>query len=250
MALTIINSPHSFIRFNDPASPAYCGWGSVEYCLPAFDDEDAYFQFIIDGEVEEIDNLCTPDAAEIEVGIITGECLDTPVLVFSQKPVRFRLSDTQILYNWEHGIPGFKSVIDVNKCFKIQVHIIEPYLNYYFCSNCFERVADDCFTSVIEYGNDEDSFGFKYCNGGEVEGGGDGSCDPVVVQFINQATLSIPYTALLQSKFGPMPTVQAWLYDNMGQLVNMGIQIAFYGYPVQFINLDFGGAGTGIVIIR
>jgi hypothetical protein len=44
--------------------------------------------------------------------------------------------------------------------------------------------------------------------------------------------------------------VQAWVYDGMGQLVNMGITIAFDTYPTTVINLDFGGVSTGIVIIR
>lgn len=250
MALTLINSPHSFIRFNEPDAAPYCIWGDLSFCLPVYDQEDVYFQFIMQGTAEEIDLLCTQDAAEVEVSIVS-ECDTEPLLVFSEKPQRFRLSDTQVLYNWSHGLPLFFTVIDLKQCFKIQATITTVYETLSFCSNCFERIADDCFTSVIEYGNDEDSFGFKYCTSGDIDGEGVGTdCDPTIVQFIDIPTLSIPYTTMLSNKYGPMPTVQAWVYDGSGQLVNMGIQVGFDGYPVTMINLDFGGPATGIVIIR
>jgi hypothetical protein len=143
-------------------------------------------------------------------------------------------------------LPNFTSVIAVNECFKIQVTISGTE----FCSNCFERIPSDCFTSVIEYGNDEDAFGFKYCYSGNLEDDTVISCEPTIVNFISVPTLIIPYTASLQASYGAFPTVQAWVYDGMGQLVNMGITIAFDTYPPTLINLDFGGISTGIVIIR
>lgn len=255
MALTIINSTHSFIRFNETAPEPHCIWGDVDFCLPVFDQEDIYFQFVIQGDAGEIDSLCTQDASEIVVALV-NECDGDVLLTFSEKPQRYRLSDTQVLYNWSHGLPNFSSVISVNSCFRIQITVTEVY-GYssanVFCSNCFERIAEECFTSVIEYGNDEDAFGFKYCYGGDIEGDPSAprtDCDPTIVQFIGVPTLSIPYTAGLQSKYGVYPTVQAWVYDGSGQLVNMGITITFDTYPPTLINLDFGGVATGIVIIR
>lgn len=245
MALTIINPPQSFVKFSEAELPPYCGWGDVSFCLPVFADEDVYFQFIIEGDEGEIDGLCTPDASEVEVSIVP-DCNETPLLIFAQKPSRYRLSATQILYNWSHGLPGFTGVVDVNKCFKVQVSINE----LAFCSNCFERIADDCYTSVVEYGNDEDSFGFKYCYSGSIDTGTNDACDPTNIQFISVATLSIPYTAMLLDKYGPMPNVQVWIYNDMGELQNMGTQVTFDGYPVTMINMDFGGTASGIVTIR
>jgi hypothetical protein len=70
------------------------------------------------------------------------------------------------------------------------------------------------------------------------------------VTFVSVATLSIPYTALLSDKYGEFPTVQVWIYDGTGQLINMGITAAFDTYPPNMINLDFGGPASGIVVIR
>ncbi len=254
MGLNLINSTHSFVRFNDPDPEPNCIWGTVDYCLPVYDQEDVYFQFVIEGTVDEIDSLCTQDNSGVEVSLV-NDCDGADLLTFTEKPQRFRLSDTQILYNWSHGLPNFTSVISVNECFRIKVVVTEVYVYSEantFCSNCFERIGEDCFTSVIEYGNEEDGFGFKYCYGGDLESDPAAAidCDPTIVQFINVATLSIPYTAGLKASYGNFPTVQAWVYDGSGQLVNMGITVAFDTYPPTMINLDFGGPGTGIVIIR
>ncbi len=246
MALTILNSQHSFVRFNDPATEPDCIWGDINYCLPVYSQADIAFQFVIEGTEAEINALCVQDASEVSIAIV-ADCNTTPLLTFSQKPQRFRLSLTQALYNWPHGLPNFTSVIDIYECFKVQAAVG----GVNFCSNCFERIAEDCYTSVIEYGNDEDAFGFKYCYAGDIEGGGSAlDCNPTVVQFISMATLAIPYTSSMVAKYGNFPTVQAWIYDGLGQLVNMGITIAFDAYPPTVINLDFGGPATGIVIIR
>ena len=251
MAISILNSIHSFVRFDDPAPAHHCIWGSVDYCLPVYDQEDVYFQFVLSGTEAEMDALCTTDNSGVTVSVVS-DCLTAPILTFAEKPQRFRLSLTQVLYNWSHGLPNFTSVISVKECFKLQVEVLGIYSTQTFCSNCFERIASDCFTSIIEYGNDEDGFGFKYCYGGDIEPGGSVviDCEPTIVQFIGLATLAIPYTAGLQASYGVFPTVQVWIYDGLGQLVNMGITAAFDQYPPTMINLDFGGVATGIVVIR
>lgn len=252
MALTIINSPHSFIRFNETPEAALCIWGSVDFCLPVYDPEDVYFQFVIEGTESEIDMLCTQSGNEMTVSLV-NDCDGEDILTFSEKPERFRLSVTQALYNWTHGLPGFTGPVSVGECFRIKLTVDAlPYDTETFCSNCLERIGDDCFTSVIEYGNDEDGFGFKYCYGGDIAGGGSsgGDCEPTIITFVSVPTVTIPYTALLQSKYGDFPTVQVWIYDGTGQLLNMGITAAFDTYPPTVINIDLGGPASGIVVIR
>ena len=245
MAITIINPTNAFIRFNEAGPTADCIWGDISFCLPVYADSDIAFQFVVQGTESEINALCEQDAGEVSVAII-NECDDAPLLTFTQKPDRFRLSLTQMLYNWEHGLPNFQSVISIAECFKVQVTVggVE------FCSNCFERISDECYTAVVEYGNDEDAFGFKYCYAGDIDGETTTSCEPTIVQFFNVPTLAIPYTASLEAAYGAFPTVQVWIYDDLGQLVNMGITVAFDIYPPTMINLDFGGNATGIVVIR
>lgn len=251
MALTLISPENSFVRFGE-AVPTHCVWGDLDYCLPVFLTSDVEFQFVIQGTEQEIESLCTPNATEIEVSLVP-ECDGVPLLTFSEKPQRQRLSATQILYYWYHGFPEFTSVIDVNQCFKVQVSVTEGAYSesVVWCSNCFERVGTDCFTSVLEYGNNEDAFGFKYCYGGDVEGEAIGeTCEPTQIPFIGLSSIAIPYTAGLQSKYGNFPSVQVWIYDGLGQLVNMGIQVAFDQYPPTMINIDFGGTSSGLIVIR
>jgi len=256
MAITIISPTNSFIRFGESAAAPLCIWGNIDYCLPVYQDEDIYFQFVVQGTSDEVDSLCTQDGSEITVSLVS-ECSTDPLLTFAEKPERFRLSDTQVLYNWSHGLPGFTGPVTVGSCFKIQVTIEATPYGYPLetlvsCSNCFERIGSDCFTSVVEYGNDEDGFGFKYCYGGDIEGGGSDTieCGPTVVTFASVATLAIPYTAFLSNKYGVFPTVQVWVYDGTGQLLNMGITAAFDTYPPTMINIDTGGPSSGIVVIR
>ena len=256
MALTIISPQHSFIRFNEAAADALCIWGTINFCLPVYDPEDIYFQFVIEGTEDEIDSLCTQTGGEVTIQLVT-DCNTDPLITFTERPERYRLSATQVIYNWTHGVPGFISVVTVGVCFKIQVTVQATPYGYPMetlvaCSNCFERIANECFTSVIEYGNDDDAFGFKYCNSGDIETDPPASidCSPTIVTFVSVGTLAIPYTAFLKAKYGVFPTVQVWIYDGAGQLVNMGITAAFDTYPPTMINLDFGGTASGIVVIR
>jgi len=244
MAINLINSINSFIRFSEEQQPPYCIWGYIFYNLPVYEQSDIAFQFIIEGTSSEIDAICTPDASEVTVSLVS-DCDGPDLIVFPNKPQRFRLSETQMLYNWSHGLPNFTSVVGANECFSIKILID----GVKFCSNYLERIIDNCFTSVVEYGNNGDAFGFKYCNSGSVDELPT-ICEPTTISFINVPTVTIPYTASLRSKYGDFPTVQAWVYDDSGQLVNMGITIAFDTYPPTLINLDFGGNSTGIIIIR
>jgi len=257
MAVTIISPVNSFVRFGDAAAAPLCIWGNINYCLPVYDQEDVYFQFVVNGTELEIDSLCTQSGDEVTVNLVT-ECDDAPLITFTEKPDRFRLSETQVLYNWPYGLPNFTSVVAVGSCFKIQVVIEATPYGYpdetlVECSNCFERIGDDCFTSVIEFSNDEDAFGYKYCYGGEVDSPdipADQDCEPTITTFASVATLQIPYTAFLQSKYGDFPTVQVWIYDGTGQLLNMGITASFDAYPPTMISFDFGGTASGIIIMR
>ncbi len=79
----------------------------------------------------------------------------------------------------------------------------------------------------------------------------EGCCYPTVVEFTDVATLEIPYTTEMALKYGDIPTVQVWIYDGLGRLVNMGIMVAIGGPPGSVvISLDFGGPATGIVVIK
>lgn len=248
MALEIISPTNSFVQFGTSEVIESCEYRDIELCLPVYEDDDVNFQFVIEADtIEEADALCSLTNEGFEIGIVQS-CSDGILLPFSENPERFRISDFQVLYNWSNGLPGFSTVIEIGECFQVKV-IID---GQSFCSNCFQRIADPCHTSVIEYGNEDNAFGFNYCNGATVDSGGGGEttdCDPTFISFTNQPTLTVPYTASMVAKYGNIPTIKVWIYDGSGELVNMSVHQALDTYPPTQILIDFGGPATGVLKI-
>jgi hypothetical protein len=253
MAYSITSPQASFVQFNETGRVDHCIFDRLNVCLPVYEDEDVKFQVFISGTETEIDALCGIYGSPISVGIVS-DCDDpgflqeyTASLYGDYAPHLFRLGPTQLLMNWNHGFPGFTGVVGEGGCFNIRVEIgVQQW-----CSNCFSRITDSCFTSVVEYGSDENAFGFNYCSSGEIETDGDtGDCEKTYITFVNQSTLSVPYTAQMLSDYGNIPTVQAWIYNEDGELVNASFQISLDGYPPNFINVDFGGPASGVLILK
>jgi hypothetical protein len=245
MAIALSAPRFSFVQFSE-SSTVQSSFPDIHLCLPVYDEDDVYFQFVIQTDTEEeADELCDIQNNLIEVGIVQT-CSDDFLVnfteAFNSKPQRFRIGPKQILYNWQEGLPGFATAIDIGECFMIKILINETY----FCSNCFQRIGDPCYTSVVEYGNDENAFGFNYCNS-EGEAIDEDDCDPTIIQFTNQTHLAIPYTASLQAKYGNIPSVQVWIYDESSELVNMGVPITFDAYPPTLISVDLGGPASGVL---
>lgn len=248
MSIRLRSPRFSFVQFGESNLVTSCNFADIDLCLPVFDENDVNFQFYVDTDtIAEADDLTDLQNDLIEVGI-ADDCASGMLINYKTisglKPVRFRISDRVLLYNWSHGLPNFDTVISVRDCFVIKV-IVDG--NEY-CSNCFQRIRQDCHTSVIEYGNDDNAFDFNYCNSGGVDPAVL-PCDPTFISFTNQSTLVIPYTALLLAQYGNAPTVQVWIYDTTGELVNMGIRAAFDSYPPNELSFSFGGTASGIIKI-
>lgn len=249
MALSIVSPTNSFVQFDTVETITSCEYRDIELCLPVYEDDDVYFQFVIQTDTTaEADALCTLDNSGFSIGLVK-ECADDLLLTFAGNPERFRISDFQVLFNWSNGLPGFSTVMEVGDCFHVKVILGE----LSFCSNCFQRIGNDCHTSVIEYGNNDDAFGFSYCNSDAISsGGGSGSdtdCEPTFISFVNQSTLAVPYTASMVAKYGNVPTIKVWIYDTTGELVNMSVRQALDAYPPTQINVDLGGPATGVLKI-
>lgn len=249
MALQIISPDHSFVQFGETGTFEHCVFGSYTFPLPVYLYTDVAFQFYLTGTDTELDAICGVYGEEIRVGIV-NECDDADFLIeFTGNPYNdeaeiYRLSDTQLLVNWAHGLPGFDSVISVEECFHIRVQVGDTT----WCSNVHKRTVDGCFTSVVDYTNEENFAGFNYCSSGAV-GETEISCEPTIIQFTNQSTLTIPYTQSLKDSYGDVPSVAVWISDGTN-LVNMGITATFDDYPVNTISVDMGGPASGIVVIR
>lgn len=244
MAYQISTSRFSFIQFAESDQIESCGFTDTDMCLPIYESGDLKFQWYITADTqEEADALCDLDAASVSVGIVQA-CSDGFLIEFAQKPQRYRISDTQLLYVWNHGVPGFSTQIEIGECFHIKIEI----LLQSFCSNCLQRIKETCYTTVVEYYNDDNAFEFAYCASGEGVGEVTDDCQPTIIQFTNQANMVIPWTASLNAKYGSAPNVQVWVNDG-GELVQAGLRVAYDAFPLTEIRIDFGGTSSGIVKI-
>lgn len=244
MAYTIVSPRFSFIRFGESDEVLSCSHPGGSICLPVYAEDDLAFQFIVRATtVEEADELCTQSGSGAILGITRDrENIDYN---FLQQPERYRLNDYEVLFNWAYGTPDFDDVVDIGECFYISLTVMEQTVY----SNCLKRIHDDCYTSVVEYGNDENVFGFNYCGGAPVGGDDAEACDPVFLTFTNETVKNIPYNSSMQARFGAMPTVKVWIYNEDNELQDMGIQVTFDTYPVTQINIDFGGPASGVIKI-
>lgn len=240
-------SEFSFIQFAETDLIGNCNFANTDMCLPAYDENDAWFQFVIAADSEaEADAICTNGAA-LSMGIVE-QCSDAGFLIlFAQRPARFRITSTRVLYVWQNGLPGFQGFMQVGECFyiKIRVGVQE------FCSNCFQRIGDDCHTSVIQFSNEDNFAGYNYCAGANFEQEQDDGtvCEPLEIPFVHASTMTIPWTAYLSDRYGDLPSVEVWVYDENNELIKPGIVAKLDTYPPTEIILDFGGDSSGIVKI-
>lgn len=250
MVLSIQSPAMSFVRFDESGTFTHCTFGDYTFPLPVYEYTDIAFQFFLNGTSEDISTICGVYGEQVRIGIVS-ECDDDDFLAeftdnpYSDAPELYRLSDTQLLINWAHGLPGFDSVVAIEECFYIRVQVGDVK----WCSNVLKRIADNCYTSVIDYTADENAFGFNYCSSGAIDNGETISCEPTIIQFTGQSFLAIPYTQSLRDRYGDVPDARVWISDGTN-LVNMGITVTFDDYPVNMISADLGGPANGILVIR
>lgn len=234
-----------------------CFPSEVQFCLPVYAYDDVAFQFIVQTDtVAEANELCTLGAsAKVKVGLVR-ECSDSAFLVDfdadGYAPQRYRISETEVLYNWPHGFPGFDILLAPSDCFYVQVKVLMDSGTVTGCSNCFQRVGSaSCFESVLEYGAEQNIFGFNYCGSGSLfEDEEEAVCEPTIVQFVDATTISHPYTALMQELYGDVPTVEIFIYDALtDKYLKANIQVGFDAYPPTLIQADLGGLATGFMKI-
>lgn len=246
MPYRILTSRFSFVQFDETDDIVDCEITTEEMCLPVFDVNDVWFQWIIETDTEdESDALCQINQEPLVIGLVKN-CGDPYTVRFVEKPTRYRLTPLRVLYVWQQGLPAFFNYINVGDCFHIMIS--KPTIDdQTFCSNCFQRIFDDCHTTVLQYTNDENAFDFNYCAGEDL-GQDAAECEPTIIEFTNQATLTVPWTAFLQSKYGIVPNVQVWIEDN-GELVAAGIRQALDQLPPTELRFDFGGNASGFIKI-
>lgn len=250
MAVSISAPRFSFVQFNESDNYSNCLGEVINLCLPIYADDDLNFQFILTTTTEDEANALAASVSPVQIGIVNdcdGDFLTTfnPALV-----ERFKIGATTVLFNFKEGLTDFGDYIEVGECFRVKIVVTISMVDTSFCSNCFQRIGDDCHTSVIEYGSDDNSYGFNYCMGVDSEiPTTEGVCEPSFVTFTNQETLAIPYTASLQAAYGNFPSVEVWIRDSNNDLIKTMVEVKLDDYPPTVININLGGSATGLVKI-
>lgn len=210
-------------------------------CLPVYLPSDVAFQFVIVADTQdEADALCNIDTNPVSIGTIRA-CSDA-LTPFIGAATRYRIGPLQVLYYWGGGITTLLD-FEYGECFRIGVEVLDQF----FCSNCFQRIKDDCHSSVLEYGGDENAFEFNYCAGETVDQDA-GDCDPLILQFTNQSSMTIPWTAYLESIYGQTPSITVWTYDG-SELVQAGQVVKYDQFPPTELIIDMGGVNSGVIKI-
>lgn len=244
MSYRLYSPENSFVQFSETGEIASCGFAPLTLCLPVYYEDDVAFQVIVEGDTEEeTDLLCGAYGIKPTFGLTSnGQDFD---LEFNLFPEVFRMDSKHLLYQWPHGFPGFQYSYNIGDCFSVLIELNE----LLFSSNCFYRTGGICWTTKLEYTNNDNFAGFNYCSGGTIPSPGGIDCQQEFHTFNNIPILNIPYTASLKAKYGNVPSVQVWIRDVNGELVDMGIRVALDDYPPTELRFDFGGNASGVIRI-
>lgn len=197
--MQIVNPKYSFVKFDSPEAINTCCNGDQEFCIPVIEETDTYFQVKLTSTVySEIQDMMDDDsegAAEAFHLLLLAGSGNTPDnfvdnllrdwtfqdhLTFE----KFRTGLFEITLQWKSPFKDIKTLLDCGDCFQLafiragefsaefsdefsdEFDIDGTTIAYDFIaiSNCFKRACEDCFTSVLEYYNDDDYAEFRYCN--------------------------------------------------------------------------------------
>ncbi|MDB5200587.1 MAG: hypothetical protein JWO92_2550 [Chitinophagaceae bacterium] len=174
--MEIISPTYSFIKFDAPEAENNCCDGDEVFCIPVIKDNDIVFQFIISGDNLTEGNTIFDTVPENIQLILLGGSDNTPATVAANTLRNWTIDDTlsfeknrtaanQVTYLWRNIFKDILTLIDCDECFQLAIKATigdaDPLVSI---SNCLIRKCDECFTSVLEYYNDEDYAEFMYCN--------------------------------------------------------------------------------------
>lgn len=153
--ITEIDCENSFITFNEVIYLTQRDCAIIRpFCLPVFEPSDISFQIQIDTDIEEFTTQ-TP-IVEVQVGEtkynVTEATVNIELIADTIYSVSYVFEGSNLLDN-----------VDIGECFNIVISFEVDEVRYTSTSiTCLQRVADTCFTSKLEYSNNENAFGFIY----------------------------------------------------------------------------------------
>jgi hypothetical protein len=181
MSVTTISPKYSFVNFNSIIEDKCCV-GESSVALPVIEETDLVFQIKLNTEtIAESNFIYAMPIASFQLLLYSGvgniSLLPFQNLVRNWTVAdnlffeRYRTGATEITFLWRKNLKDIKTLIPCNECFEIAFYI--PVINFgggapnqsvLHFSNVFVRKCNDCFTSVLEYANNENYADFEYCN--------------------------------------------------------------------------------------
>lgn len=163
--MTIVSPKYSFVQFDNPA-PSSCCESDSNFCIPVINEDDTYFQIIATGadarEAEYIYHL--NNYIQLELLNTSGTVLRNWTLDDTLSFIPFRTGLTQVTFLWKNNFKDLSTYVACDQCFKIRVKAEIFGETILAESNCFIRKCKTCYTSRLDYYNEEDYADFKYCN--------------------------------------------------------------------------------------
>lgn len=162
---------NSFVQEFSESTPSGCAQ-SINSCLPVYGVQDVSFQFIHKHGLA----VSTYSLQLVKDGVEVGDRVTGLSKVQVSRPDIDPIFEVSVVFVTSINLTDFENVIDIGECFKIRLYGTSIYGEYaLFDTNCFIRIEEECYSSVISYRCNENSFGFYYYisdgeGGNELEG--------------------------------------------------------------------------------
>ena len=165
----LVSPKYSFVDFNPPANTQCCE-GKGELPLPIATDNDLQFQVNADCSTIDVANNIMANADNlIQLKLLSqaGEVLHDWTSVENWKFKKYRTSEKIVTFLWYRPLTNIINLVPSSECFSLRVmaqfDIGAVVLEKQADSNLFHINTNSCYTSLLEYINDEDYAGFNYC---------------------------------------------------------------------------------------
>ena len=194
--MQLLTPKYSFVNFQ-AVGANFCCTDSEEFCIPVAEENDTYFSIKITSEkFSDIQYLLTTDLKNLQLMLLNGNSNNADNiranllrnwtaddnLLFE----RNRTAVNEVTFQWKSPFKNIKGLVSVDDCFQLGISLIntettgaefssefsDEFTNnditifYVFkaISNVFKRTNDYCYTSILEYTNEQDYADFRYCN--------------------------------------------------------------------------------------
>lgn len=165
----LISPKYSLVDFRAPIVQACCN--DQEAPLPFFDNADLRFQIdAVTNTESQANDIIAASGSLIKLLILSpaGDLIRNITDTDGNEFKKFRTSLKTVTFIWHWPLPFATELVGVNNCFMLGITSSfdtsdEPEA-VNVNSNIFKVVASSCYTSLLEYYNEQDHQEFHYCN--------------------------------------------------------------------------------------